>query len=34
MITWNSLPDVFKVKTSFNFDVQEKGAKFLSRNVL
>ena len=30
MVTWNSLPDIFKVI----FDVQEQGTKFLSRKIL
>ena len=32
MITWNSLPDIFKVNVSFK--VQEQGMKFLSRKIL
>ena len=34
MITWNSLPDVFKVNCQcILFDVQEQGTKFLSRKI-
>ena len=33
MITWNSLPDIFKVNVS-GFNVQEQGTKFLSGKIL
>ena len=34
MITWNSLPDVYKVNLTILFDVQEQGTKFLSIKIL
>ena len=34
MITWNSLPDIFKVNLYIIFNVQELGTEFLSRKIL
>ena len=34
MITWNSLPDVFKVNLFFSMFRIEQGTKFLSRKIL
>ena len=34
MITWNSLPDVFKVNASFSMLKSMQGTKFASRKIL
>ena len=34
MITWNSLPDIFKLSQRILFNVQEQGTKFLSKKIL